>query len=89
MSEHLRHDELGASLTAIKFDVTYVGAKLKDTSPALAERLQRALEMLRGPFHLKQRLVQEQTQMEGRVKRKSIMKLMRILLTDQGVRRSS
>ena len=53
------HDELGASLTAMKFDMAYVAAKLKDSTPALADRLQRAIETLRSTFHLKQRLVQD------------------------------
>ena len=53
------HDELGASLTAMKFDVAYVAAKLKDSAPPLAERLQRAIDTLRHTFHLKQRLVQD------------------------------
>jgi signal transduction histidine kinase len=53
------HDELGASLTAMKFDMAYVAAKLKDSAPPLANRLQRAIDTLRCTFQLKQRLVQE------------------------------
>jgi signal transduction histidine kinase len=53
------HDDLGASLTAMKFDMAYVAAKLKDTAPPLADRLQRAIDMLRCTFDLKRRLVQE------------------------------
>lgn len=53
------HDELGASLTAMKFDMAYVAAKLKDSAPPLADRLQRAIDTLRCTFQLKQRLVQE------------------------------
>jgi signal transduction histidine kinase len=53
------HDELGASLTAMKFDMAYVAAKLKDSTPALADRLQRAIDTLRSAFHLKRRLVQD------------------------------
>jgi signal transduction histidine kinase len=53
------HDELGASLTAMKFDMAYVAAHLKDSAPPLADRLQRAIDTLRGTFHLKQRLVQD------------------------------
>jgi signal transduction histidine kinase len=53
------HDELGASLTAMKFDMAYVAARLKESSPPLAERLQRAIDTLRCTFHLKQRLVQD------------------------------
>jgi signal transduction histidine kinase len=53
------HDELGASLTAMKFDMAYVAARLKESAPPLAERLQRAIDTLRCTFHLKQRLVQD------------------------------
>jgi len=53
------HDELGASLTAMKFDMAYVAAKLKDGTPSLAERQQRAIDTLTCIFDLKQRLVQE------------------------------
>ena len=53
------HDELGASLTAMKFDMAYVAARLKQSAPPLAERLQRAIDTLRCTFHLKQRLVQD------------------------------
>ena len=51
------HDELGASLTAMKFDMAYVAAKLKASAPPLAERLQRAIDTLGATFHLKRRLV--------------------------------
>jgi signal transduction histidine kinase len=53
------HDDLGASLTAMKFDMAYVAAKLKDSAPPLADRLQRAIDTLRCTFDLKRRLVQE------------------------------
>jgi signal transduction histidine kinase len=53
------HDELGASLTAMKFDMAYVAAKLKDSAPPLADRLQRAIDTLRCTFDLKRRLVQD------------------------------
>jgi signal transduction histidine kinase len=53
------HDELGARLTAMKFDIAYVAANLKDSTPSLAERLQRAIDTLRCTFHLKQRLVED------------------------------
>jgi signal transduction histidine kinase len=53
------HDELGASLTAMKLDMAYVAARLKDSAPRLAARLQRAIDTLRCTFHLKQRLVED------------------------------
>jgi signal transduction histidine kinase len=53
------HDELGASLTAMKLDMAYVAGKLKDNAPPLADRLQRAIDTLRCTFDLKRRLVQD------------------------------
>jgi signal transduction histidine kinase len=51
------HDELGASLAAMKLDMAYVAGKLKSSAPPLAERLQRAIDTLGATFHLKRRLV--------------------------------
>lgn len=53
------HDELGSSLTAIKLEVAYVAGKLKESASPLADRLQRAIDTLRGAFQLKRRLVED------------------------------
>jgi signal transduction histidine kinase len=53
------HDELGASLTAVNFDVAYVADKLNGSEPELAERLQRVTDTVRSMIDLKRRFVQD------------------------------
>ncbi len=52
------HDELGSNLTAINLDVTAVATRLKTREPALAERLNRALDVLHQSVDIKRRIIQ-------------------------------
>jgi signal transduction histidine kinase len=51
------HDELGANLTAMNLDVAAVATRIKDTHPALAARLERALHVLLDTVQLKRRII--------------------------------
>ncbi|KXV16245.1 ATPase [Caballeronia megalochromosomata] len=53
------HDELGSILTASKMDVAWVRGKLKDTEPAMAEKLARALGNLDQGIALKRRIIED------------------------------
>ncbi|HEY3596523.1 MAG TPA: sensor histidine kinase [Paraburkholderia sp.] len=53
------HDELGAILTASKMDVAWANRKLKDTDPAIADKLKRALENLDQGIALKRRIIED------------------------------
>ncbi len=53
------HDELGAILTASKMDVAWANRKLKDTEPAISEKLKRALENLDQGIALKRRIIED------------------------------
>lgn len=53
------HDELGSILTASKMDVAWVRGKLKDTEPAMAEKLARALGSLDQGIALKRRIIED------------------------------
>lgn len=51
------HDELGANLTAMNLDVAAVAGRLQASHPALAARLQRALDTLLDTVELKRRII--------------------------------
>jgi signal transduction histidine kinase len=51
------HDEMGANLTAINLDMSGVETALRDTQPALAARLQRALKVLQETVAIKRRII--------------------------------
>lgn len=53
------HDELGSNLTAVSLDVSAVEQKLKSSEPALALRLQRALDALRTVVGLSRRVIED------------------------------
>ncbi|WP_250522902.1 MULTISPECIES: sensor histidine kinase [unclassified Caballeronia] len=53
------HDELGSILTASKMDVAWVRGKLKDSEPAMAEKLARALGNLDQGIALKRRIIED------------------------------
>jgi signal transduction histidine kinase len=53
------HDELGSILTASKMDVAWVRGKLKNTEPAMAEKLARALGNLDQGIALKRRIIED------------------------------
>jgi signal transduction histidine kinase len=53
------HDELGANLTAINFDLNAVADKLRHTEPALAAMLERARGTLVDTVELKRRIVED------------------------------
>lgn len=53
------HDELGAILTASKMDVAWANRKLKDSEPAIAEKLTRALANLDQGIALKRRIIED------------------------------
>ena len=52
------HDEFGSHLTAINLDVASVGNKLENADPALAHRLQRAVDSLRTIVGLNRRMIE-------------------------------
>ena len=52
------HDELGANLTAINFDLNAVADRLKQSAPELAQMLQRARATLVDTVELKRRIVE-------------------------------
>ena len=52
------HDELGSNLTAINLDVSSVATRLKAQQPALAQRLERSLQLLHETVDIKRRLIQ-------------------------------
>lgn len=51
------HDELGSNLTAMNLDIAAVAKRLQPTEPALAARLQRALNTLFETVELKRRVI--------------------------------
>jgi signal transduction histidine kinase len=51
------HDELGSNLTAINLDVASVAERLRETEPALATSLQRALGTLKDTVELKRKII--------------------------------
>jgi signal transduction histidine kinase len=53
------HDELGAILTASKMDVAWANRKLKDSEPAISEKLTRALANLDQGIALKRRIIED------------------------------
>jgi signal transduction histidine kinase len=53
------HDELGAILTASKMDVAWANRKLKETEPAISEKLTRALANLDQGIALKRRIIED------------------------------
>ncbi|CDY77921.1 Sensor histidine kinase [Caballeronia glathei] len=53
------HDELGSILTASKMDVSWVNARLKQSEPAMAEKLARALANLDQGIALKRRIIED------------------------------
>jgi signal transduction histidine kinase len=53
------HDELGAILTASKMDVAWASRKLRDSEPAIAEKLARALANLDQGIALKRRIIED------------------------------
>jgi signal transduction histidine kinase len=53
------HDELGAILTASKMDVAWASRKLKNSEPAIAEKLDRALVNLDQGIALKRRIIED------------------------------
>ncbi|SAK49137.1 sensory box histidine kinase/response regulator [Caballeronia hypogeia] len=53
------HDELGSILTASKMDVAWVRGKLRDSEPAMAEKLARALAQLDQGIALKRRIIED------------------------------
>jgi len=53
------HDELGSILTASKMDVAWVRGKLKQTEPAMAEKLSRAIVNLDQGIALKRRIIED------------------------------
>jgi len=53
------HDELGAILTASKMDVAWANRKLKDSEPAISEKLARALANLDQGIALKRRIIED------------------------------
>jgi signal transduction histidine kinase len=53
------HDELGAILTASKMDVAWANRKLKDSEPAITEKLTRALANLDQGIALKRRIIED------------------------------
>jgi signal transduction histidine kinase len=53
------HDELGSILTASKMDVAWVRGKLRDTEPAMADKLTRALGNLDQGIALKRRIIED------------------------------
>jgi signal transduction histidine kinase len=53
------HDELGSSLTAINMDVGWVNEKLKQPSPDLSRRLERALAVLHATVDIKRRIIED------------------------------
>jgi signal transduction histidine kinase len=53
------HDELGAILTASKMDVAWANRKLKDSEPAVSEKLKRALANLDQGIALKRRIIED------------------------------
>jgi len=52
------HDELGSNLTAIILDVSTVHERLKKREPSLADKLARAIKLLRDTVDLKRRIIQ-------------------------------
>lgn len=52
------HDEMGSSLAAISMDLGWVLKRLRQTSPELAERQERALAGIRATLDLKRRIVE-------------------------------
>jgi signal transduction histidine kinase len=53
------HDELGSILTASKMDVAWVRGRLRDSEPAMAEKLARALGNLDQGIALKRRIIED------------------------------
>lgn len=53
------HDELGSAVISARMDVTYVLGKLRETDPALAEKLERAIQSLDASVDIKRRLIEE------------------------------
>ncbi|BAN22728.1 sensor histidine kinase [Caballeronia insecticola] len=53
------HDELGSILTASKMDVAWVRGKLRESEPAMAEKLARALGNLDQGIALKRRIIED------------------------------
>jgi signal transduction histidine kinase len=53
------HDELGAILTASKMDVAWANRRLKETDPAISEKLTRALTTLDQGIALKRRIIED------------------------------
>ncbi|WP_408524222.1 sensor histidine kinase [Paraburkholderia fungorum] len=53
------HDELGAILTASKMDVAWANRKLKESEPAISEKLTRALANLDQGIALKRRIIED------------------------------
>jgi signal transduction histidine kinase len=53
------HDELGSILTASKMDVAWVRGKLRETEPAMAEKLTRAIGNLDQGIALKRRIIED------------------------------
>ncbi|WP_250450985.1 sensor histidine kinase [Caballeronia sp. ATUFL_M2_KS44] len=53
------HDELGSILTASKMDVAWVRGKLRESEPAMAEKLSRAIVNLDQGIALKRRIIED------------------------------
>ena len=53
------HDELGSILTASKMDVAWVNGRLRQSEPAMAEKLARALANLDQGIALKRRIIED------------------------------
>ncbi|SAL62149.1 multi-sensor signal transduction histidine kinase [Caballeronia terrestris] len=53
------HDELGSILTASKMDVAWVNNKLRQSEPAMVEKLSRALANLDQGIALKRRIIED------------------------------
>ncbi|VXB77303.1 Integral membrane sensor signal transduction histidine kinase [Burkholderia sp. 8Y] len=53
------HDELGSILTASKMDVAWVRGKLRESEPAMAEKLSRAIGNLDQGIALKRRIIED------------------------------
>lgn len=53
------HDELGSILTASKMDVAWVSGRLRQSEPAMAEKLARALANLDQGIALKRRIIED------------------------------